>query len=63
MTVVLLMQFSINIYLVACVKIETFLRKHLIQTQDWSIFGGIGLQAGLVIHEYYGIDDRLDNVS
>ena len=42
------------------ISVPLLLRKHLIQTDDWSLFGGVGLQAGLVINEHYGIDDRLD---
>ncbi|NNE26052.1 MAG: hypothetical protein HKN09_04365 [Saprospiraceae bacterium] len=42
------------------ISLPVVLRKHFIQTEDWSLFGGLGLQAGLVINEYYGIDDRLD---
>ena len=42
------------------ISVPLTFRKHIVKTDDWSFFTGIGLQAGLVVHEYYGIDDRLD---
>ncbi|NNK89094.1 MAG: hypothetical protein HKO89_00660 [Saprospiraceae bacterium] len=33
---------------------------HFIRNEDWSLFSSLGLQFGLVLHEYYDISDELD---